>query len=270
MSGITFATGFYVLSSKFEPEVYVQWMTNFLSIVQRFYLVIYTDEQGFSLIPSSAFKNPRIHIVVKPLTEFHGYQWKDFWIKNHKNNDLLREKVCWEVNMLWSEKLWFVLDTKKSNYFGEETEFYGWCDIGYFRNSWNTTSTSELVNRWPRLDKLSIEKIYYANTCNDSGIMRSLIQFVQRKNAYGLPEIQIPPNQNSIAGGFFVLSREKIQGWCDTYEKKLLLYFEHEYLVKDDQIILVDCIFTEPERFQLIFENDVRYDNWFQFQRFLL
>jgi glycosyltransferase involved in cell wall biosynthesis len=49
----------------------------------------------------------------------------------------------------------------------------------------------------------------------------------------------------------------------------LELYFNHNYLVKDDQIIVADCIFSRIEGFNLILENNPKYDNWFLFQRFL-
>jgi hypothetical protein len=267
---ITFSTCFYVLNSKFEPHIYVQWMNNFISIVQNFYLVIYTDEKSFSLIPSSAKENKNICIVIKNLNEFHCYKWKEQWIMNHTKNDLLREKICWEVNMLWSEKLWFVLNTKNSQYFKEETPFYGWCDIGYFRNNHNNTHTNLLQNKWPNLKKINKDKIYYACICNDKYTINTLCEYIQNKNSHGLPNIPIPPNQNSIAGGFFILFKDLIQEWCNTYENKLQKYFDNNYLIKDDQIILADCIFTEPEKFQLVFENDYNFDNWFLFQRYLL
>ena len=46
----------------------------------------------------------------------------------------------------------------------------------------------------------------------------------------------------SNAGGFFLCHRDKISWWCETYENKLRLYFENKYLVKDAQIIIIDCI----------------------------
>ena len=50
----------------------------------------------------------------------------------------------------------------------------------------------------------------------------------------------------------------------------LLLYFTHEYLIKDDQLLLADIIFTNPHDFEICVENIQIYDNWFMFQRILL
>jgi hypothetical protein len=95
--------------------------------------------------------------------------------------------------------------------------------------------------------------------------MRTIIN----KNSIGLPEIPILPEQLSIAGGFFVSYKDNIEWWRNTYDAKLKLYFENNYLVKDDQIIIVDCVFSDFIHFHLCKEED-NYDNWFLFQRYLL
>ena len=45
-----------------------------------------------------------------------------------------------------------------------------------------------------------------------------------------------------------ILHEDKIDWWCQTYENKLKLYFENEYLVKDDQIILIDCVLSNDTK----------------------
>ena len=84
-----------------------------------------------------------------------------------------------------------------------------------------------------------------------------------------MPVTPIPPHQNSIAGGFFILNKDNIEWWATTYDNRLKLYFENNYLVKDDQIILVDCILSNLDKFTLFRENISNLDNWFMFQRIL-
>jgi hypothetical protein len=171
--------------------------------------------------------------------------------------------------MLWSEKIWFVKETIERKYF--ETEFYGWCDIGYFRNRRDDIHSSKLLN-WPnneKIMKLDKNKICYACINNDNGYMNSLHKIVNNKNQLGLPVNEIPAIQNSIAGGFFIIHKDKINWWSETYDTKLELYFKNNYLVKDDQIILVDCILSNSNEFLLFRENARNLDNWFMFQRIL-
>jgi len=267
---ITFSSCFYIIKSKFEPIKYIEWMNNFLSILNNFNLVIYTDEKSFAYIPDIARDNPKIKIIIKPLEQFYNYKYKEYWIENHKKNFLLNDKSSWELNMLWSEKIWFVKETIERKYF--DTEFYGWCDIGYFRNGIGDTHTS-LLSTWPSQDKilsLPRNKIVYACINNDIRYMNYMQKLVNKKTAIGLPVQPIPPIQQSIAGGFFILYKDMIELWSSLYEQKLFLYFSNNYLVKDDQIILADCILSNPEYFTLFRENNQLFDNWFMFQRIFL
>jgi hypothetical protein len=264
---ITFSSCFYIIKSKFDPSIYVEWMNNFISIVNNFNLVIYTDENSYKYINTR--ENPKIKIIIKPLEQFYNYKYKDYWIENHKKNILLNDKSCWELNMLWSEKIWFVNETIERKYF--DTEFYGWCDIGYFRNRHDDTHTNYLSD-WSnneKIMKLDKNKICYACINNDNGYMKYLLKLIKNKNQFGLPLQQIPSHQNSIAGGFFIIHNDKIDWWKKTYDTKLELYFKNNYLVKDDQIILLDCVLSNLNEFSLFRENNFLLDNWFMFQRIL-
>lgn len=260
MPQITFSSCFYVIKSKFDPSTYVVWMNNFLSIVKNFNLVIYTDAESAKYIQT--YGNPRIKIVQKPFEEFHCYKYKDKWIQNHEKNVLLNHRTCWELNMLWSEKVNFVYDTVCAKYF--ETEFYGWCDIGYFRNRNNDTNT-RLLGSWPSEDKimaLDKNKIHYALVNNDKSFINSLCYLVNNN-------LEVPPNQTSIAGGFFISHKERVEWWKNTYYSKLDELFNKYALIKDDQIIIANCVFSSLKDFQLYIEKS-NYDNWFMFQRVLL
>lgn len=263
---ITFSSCFYIIKSKFDHKIYIEWMNNFISIVNNFNLVIYTDENSSKYIDTK--NKPKIKIIIKPLENFYNYKYKNFWIKNHENNHLLNDKSCWELNMLWSEKIQFVKETYENKYF--DTEFYGWCDIGYFRNRPYDTHTSRLTN-WGNNEKFfnNNNKICYACIKNDDGYMNFLYNLANNRNDKNLPVLPIPSDQNSIAGGFFTLHKDNIEWWSTIYDNKLKLYFENGYLVKDDQIILVDCVLSNLNRFTLFRENINNLDNWFMFQRIL-
>ena len=104
---------------------------------------------------------------------------------------------------------------------------------------------------------------------NNDGYMNYLYKLINNKNNLGLPVEEIPPNQQSVAGGFFIIHKDKIDWWSKTYDSKLVLYFKHNYLVKDDQIIIIDCVLSQLSEFVLFREDNVMFDNWFMFQRIL-
>ena len=268
---ITFSSCFYIIKSKFDSSIYIEWMNNFISIVNNFNLVIYTDENSCKYINTN--NNSKIKIVIKPIEQFYNYKYKDLWVENHEQNFLLNDKSCWELNMLWSEKIWFVKETIERKYF--DTDFYGWCDIGYFRNrsvDYLDTHTY-ILSSWPNEDKikkLNKEKIVYACINNDDGYMNYMYKIVNNKNTQGIPVQPIPPHQQSIAGGFFILKRELIDIYTKLYLKKLVYYFTNNFIIKDDQTIINDIIFTNPDLFYTHTEDNKEFDNWFMFQRLLL
>jgi hypothetical protein len=170
--------------------------------------------------------------------------------------------------MLWNEKIKFVKETKDNKYF--DTEWYGWCDIGYFRGGDNLKPNE--IRNWPNIDKINTlnkNKIYYGRPGN-SDTINILFKIIMNKNEMNMPSIPIPIEQISIAGGFFLSHKDKINWWNTTYYDRLNDYFTYDYLVKDDQIIIIDCIINNIKSFKLIEESDPIKDRWFVFQSFLL
>jgi hypothetical protein len=195
------------------------------------------------------------------MDDFYNYRYQDKWISNHAKNIYLNQRTEWKLHMLWAEKIHFVKETVDNKYF--DTEYYGWSDIGYFRDG--------PLPEFPlarKIEVLNKDKIYYACVNNNDGEVHQIMcNIMQQRNSNGLPLIPIDPNQISVAGGFFVMFKENIDWWRNTFNDKLQLYFRNQYLVKDDQMIIINCITENPSKFQLIKENS--QNNWFLFQRYL-
>jgi hypothetical protein len=266
---ITFSTSWYILKAKFDTTTYENWINNMLSNVNQYNLIVYTDELGSRFI-EKYLDNPRIKMIIKPPEEFYTYRYKDSWIKNHEKNTLLKDRIDWKLNMLWAEKIHFVYETMRTNPFG--SEWFGWCDIGYFRGN-PVDINQDAMRQWPnanKIENLSKSHVYYALVNNYDDYLSKLITLISMKNSVGLPEYEIPANQVSVAGGFFISHQSKLDWWRTLFDQKLALYFENERLVKDDQIIIADCVFSNMNDFILLRENNPNFDNWFMFQRFLL
>ena len=268
---ITFSTCFYVLKSKFPIETYLKWINNLLSIVKQFNLVIYTNKESFIyLLRLIEPTNKKIKIIVKPLSKFYTYKYKDYWIKNHEKSNMgLHKVIDWQLNMLWNEKVFLVNETIKNGYF--KTLYYGWCDIGYFRNRHNDLHTDYLTS-WPNPIKLlqfsKQDLIHYACVNDD------LIELTNDIKSHYNNALKTPPtekyNNTSFAGGFFILSPSMSDYYAKIYESKLDYYFSNNFFIKDDQTIIQDIILTNPHLFYIHKENNTPFDNWFMFQRKLL
>jgi hypothetical protein len=63
-----------------------------------------------------------------------------------------------------------------------------------------------------------------------------------------------------------------IEWWKNTYQTKLEQYIIESRVVKDDQIIIVDCVFSEAtlENFELHQQITETVDPWFVFSVSLL
>lgn len=268
---ITFSTCFYVLKSKFSVETYLKWINNLLSIVHAFNLVIYTDEESSIYLLRLIDKtNKKIKVIIKPLTEFYTYKYKDYWIKNHEKSTMSLHKVIdWKLNMLWNEKVFLVNETIKNGYF--KSPYYGWCDIGYFRNRVNDLHTNYLGS-WPNPTKIlelnKNELIHYGCVKNDLlGLTNDILSHYKNGLTSSPTERY---NDISFAGGFFILPVNMANVYVTIYESKLDYYFSNNYFIKDDQTIIQDIILTNPQLFYIHKENNVCFDNWFMFQRLLL
>jgi hypothetical protein len=281
---LTLSTCWYNVKSKFSPTKYTEWIYNLLSIVNQFNLVIYTDKDSFDILKSIFINNPTISnkigikmkIIIKDMEHFFGYKYKDQWIQNHETSDLdLHQKVDWSLIMLWCEKAHFVNETINNKYF--DTLFYGWCDIGYFRNK--NTATS-ILQMWPNpLKLLSLKNgIHYAcienNETNFVSLQQDILNHYENKNKDKDNTLinEQPTNKllnNCFAGGFFITRPNLIDTFVQLFDTKLRYYFDNKYTIKDDQTILLDLIFTNPSLFCLHWSNDVKNDNWFMFQQLL-
>ena len=275
---ITLVTCWYNIKSKFSSNIYVSWIKNFLSIVNNFNLVIYTDSESYKLISKLAkINNNKIRIVFKSFEKFYTYKYKDYWINNHKkSNMLLHKQTDWKLNMLWNEKVFFVEDAFKNKYF--DTPFYAWCDIGYFRNN-NDDLNTKYLQLWPNTNKLFSEP-FSQNVIHYGCVQNDNIKFVslatKYNNFYKQNKDNIltkeEPNTDyetvCFAGGFFLLQQNLINYYVKIYSEKLEYYFAKEYFIKDDQTIVSDIIFTNPTLFYIHTENNA-FNNWFMFQRLL-
>uniref|UniRef100_A0A6C0I639 Uncharacterized protein n=1 Tax=viral metagenome TaxID=1070528 RepID=A0A6C0I639_9ZZZZ len=269
---ITFSTCWYQFKAKFDFSVYAPWIRNMLSNVRAYNLVIYTDDAGKAVFDFDAYAavNPRIRVIMKPFESFRNYALKDMWIANHSKNLLLNKWVDWRVNALWSEKVHFVNETATRKYF--DTEFYGWCDIGYFRGR----TTGPLIDLpmsqlrgWPKPEKIAVlntSKIYYGCVNNDWTQIDHCIRIVND------PKQTLNPGLNFIAGGFFMLHKTKAEWWAVTYDAKLHQHLSRGRTVKDDQQIIADCVFSKDTQshFHICREEGAKYDVWFLFQRALM
>lgn len=267
---LTLITCWYNVKSKFNASQYDEWIGNMIAVLNNVNVVIYSNDESYHILTTHITNKPNIKLVIKPMESFHTYKYKNNWIKNHEKSGLeLHNNIDWRLNMLWSEKVFFIEDAISNGYFN--TEYYGWCDIGYFRNRIIDLHTSLLVG-WPNTNKINSmsNHIHYGCVQNNRDIYTQLVNDVRKH--YNQNEKCHPVKRLldvCFAGGFFIANRRLIHIYSKLYEEKLRYYFDNDYVIKDDQTIIMDIIFNNPQLFFIHMENDPRFDNWFMFQRIL-
>lgn len=270
---ITFVSCFYIVKSKFPLEKYEKWINYLLPNIKIFNLIIFCDKKTSVFLEKLLPKTQNIKLIILEVENLYNYKYKTYWEINHNNNHCLnnnKHKTSWKLNMLWSEKISFVKNAYENKYF-PETEWYGWMDIGYFRPKSSGILSPKNIQLWPNKEKilsLNTSKIYYG-IVNNEAEMDKIKKIILMKNNKGLPKNPISPYQISVSGGFFLIYKAQIKWWHDTYDDKLKLYFENAYLVKDDQMIIIDCIYNNFHKFELQ-RTQSNLNRWFMFQRLLL
>ena len=292
---ITFSSCLYQLKNRHGSDKHMEWFRDFIKVVNRFYLVIYTGENEYSVIQNEISRldentQHKIKVVVKPFTEFQNYKHERFWRSNNERTEnMLRNIADWRLSMLWCEKTHLVKETIEKRYF--DTEYYGWCDIGYFRDtlSASTPSTASPAYRniirehWPNptiIQRLHKDKVYYG--CNiQPKYMDYATKWMTRHfhtsnidSTTGIPRDLYRPDAHYFSGGFYITGREKALWWNDTFQSALEKYINASAFLKDDQHIISYCAFrgSRDQDFCVVYSNDNNSIDkpWFLFRDFLL
>ena len=186
----------------------------------------------------------------------------------------LHKHTDWKLNMLWNEKIFFVNETIKNRHFN--SLYYGWCDIGYFRDTLtmsasmtgrvrNTrTAYSKMIReRWPnpaKINALDKNRVYYGCNVRPNNMSVALKYYSEHfsniNTGSELPRIIYDKRAHFISGGFFITGREKIKWWTHTFQTTLEKYIAHNVVIHDDQQLISDCIFKRNTSTGSICEND--------------
>lgn len=289
---ITFSSCLYGIKNRHGYEKHMNWFRDFIRVVNRFYLVIYTGESEYNVICDEIRKlgedtQRKIKVVVKPFSEFHNSKYERFWMENNARPECkLAEIADWRLNMLWCEKTHFVRETIENRYF--DTEYYGWCDVGYFRDTLAPATYRERIREhWPnpyKINRLHKDKVYYGCNILSSQLHQAYTYHTRHFNNIdtdtGIPRESYPPRAHIFSGGFYITGREKALWWCGRFQEILELYISNNAVIQDDQHIIAHCVFTtmngmndgttSPD-FCIIKVNETSDDKrWFLFRDVLL
>jgi hypothetical protein len=117
---------------------------------------VFTDTNGIDLINRT--KNNNTQVVLLEMTQFNTYKYSQQFIEYQS---LINPSKDWRLNLIWNEKINFVKTASNI----QNSYYYIWCDIGYFRTSKQNTPLQNIHN-WPNIQNIvkykgNLCKIHY-------------------------------------------------------------------------------------------------------------
>jgi hypothetical protein len=246
----TIITAYFEINSKYPKEQYDEWMQIMLRNIAT-PMIIFCDAKSGDKIRNYRSEYPLATVIIQTeISEFYNYKYLEQW---KKTLELDNEKHLHntELYMIWAEKSQFLKLGAEKNPF--RSEFFLWCDIGYFRNTPEQVPIAELRN-FPNIDKIKI-----LPRCR---ILMLLVNHIPLNKLDGMHYIV-----QKIGGGMFGGFRETIAGWANAYDAALNIFFTNNIFAGQDQLIMRFIIDKVPNLCLCI--NSPSFEDWFLLHRLL-
>lgn len=260
-SDITIVTCYFTIPSKFNDQIYWEWIKNFLQLDCN--LVIYTDSKNYEKIKHErASKMRKTFIHIREIENFYVYKYLNYW-DYCKSIDVETNHTP-ELYMIWAEKSFMCLDAVINNNF--KSKYYFWSDIGCIRNSKIIHHVKNFASKLP-------------NDFLDDKFLLSVIENFKDSD-YTLEEISpIFMNKNEkcccdpivrIQGGFFGGNKNLWEKWTLLYKEEIEKFIKNKTYGGKDQYIMANIVLTKNTNFI----NCVKLppkgeDEWFNYLYYL-
>lgn len=242
----TIITAYFEITSKYPKEQYDEWMKIMLRNIAT-PMVIFCDAKSIDKIRHYrlAYQSATV-IIQKEISEFYNYKYLEQW-KRTLELDSEKNINNIELYMIWAEKAQFLKLGAEMNPFG--SEFFLWCDIGYFRNTPEHIPIAELRN-FPNIEKIKI--------LPRDRILMLLVKYILLNKF----------NDKKIGGGMFGGFKETISGWANTYDATLNIFFANNIFAGQDQLIMKFILYKLPNLCLCI--DSQKSEDWFLLHRLLM
>lgn len=172
----TIVTAFYLMKSKFHPDKYKEWISNFLQLNMN--CILFTNQETKQWFGEwMDLSNKNIHLEILEIDDFitAKYDWnKQYEMDEEKNHSR-------ELYMIWNEKINLLKISTEKNPYG--TEWFLWCDMGSLRQS---IFDKENFKNSSMLKNLDIHKTYffripYTGVYRDKCFLNNLNKYLIRR-----------------------------------------------------------------------------------------
>lgn len=225
----TVVTAYYRVESKFNHDVYIQWMRYFFESIQAC-IIVYTD------VPEvlATFQGPLVIVESRiKLTSFmDSLHTSDdtFWTAQLHQDTEREAHKSYKLYWVWMSKIFFVDHAANWNPFA--SDFFAWLDIGILRNQ---HQQRDLTN-------------YIPSASFDRGAV-----LYGQVEPFQAEDLSLSPDglchhkferQVRLAGGLFLIHKSMTGQWKDAFIQTWRQYalVDKYFAGKDQDILAVLCI----------------------------
>jgi hypothetical protein len=251
----TIVSAYYKMKSKLNHNIYMNWITNFLSKVNC-HLIFYTSSECYE-----TFKNLREPFLEK--TKFIVKEFNTLTYSDDKYKEIWEYNYCIdseknhskELYIIWNEKTKFVMDAIKLNPFNS-THFF-WIDAGAFRD----LSLVYELKKFPNAEKFVDNKI----TLLEIDPISAEDYYVKYPNMFGPLGNEL---KTRIGGGIFGGDINAWTKWNEKYDEIILRHNNDKLFAGKDQNLMFYILIENPDLINLVKHNTYR-DKWFYLIEYL-
>jgi len=251
----TLVTAYYDIKSKFNKDVYLQWMRTFMKIHAP--IVLFTETNMIEYIMSIRYDLP-LQINIIPFSEIDTWKlYKDKWIEHHKMDPEMHHSP--EVYAIWAQKAFFVEKAIEENPFN--TSYFFWCDIGAFRNP---SIDPVVLHSFPRTKYLKEDTMLLMSVAD----MKETDKIRKEDGICG-EMISHAWNEVRLVGGLWGGGRNACLQWKKEYQQMLEKYFNANRFAGKDQQVMLSTYIENPSIAKVVTCTDLSKDKWW-FLEYLL
>ena len=245
---ITIVTTLYQIpTNRHKFEEYLVWIENLLSLNKS---IVFYIQKNLSHVVKS--KRPKIYEnktiwIENEFSDLYFYKFKKEFEDTYEI-DKLKYKHNVPLFIIWNEKMKFLENAIKENYFG--SKYFLWIDAGYFKEK----NMSKYVNNWPSIKK-----------CNqEPRVIMNEIRKLGKDEFYKLMAFDNETHRNfqndfNIAGNAFGGRIDFFSKFIKYYYETFRLFMNKGQFIGSDQNLYCIISYLHPKIAKRIYSGDYQY-----------
>ena len=246
---ITLVTSLFQIDTKRHKfSDYIKWVKNLLKINKP---IVFFIQPNISEIIKKKRPNKlkkKTIWIERNFSSLYAYKHYLTQFKETFIIDKAKYKHSVDLFIIWSEKVNFLKESIKNNYFN--TKYFFWVDAGLFREN----KMENYVNDWPSIAKVR----------KDPRVILNGIRKIEKKEFANLMKFDHSThekfmNDYNVAAGFFGGRNDYLMKFIEFYYKVINIFYSKKVFIGSEQNIYSIIGYSHPEIVKIINSGDYQY-----------